>query len=310
VTGKFATGKNLSMSGAAWAKTINIGTSGFVGTDGAFNPQARAVPPPCNDNNACTDDTCVGGGTGVAFCRNTPSPSGAVCEDGNACNGVETCDGLGTCQPGTNADQGSSCTDSNTCNGDETCDGFGSCLAGTPPEVDDRNACTADACDAITGVSHVPVRDGTRCNGAGVCQAGVCSVQGVVFSEDFFQFQAAPAQCDRWNEFLGNVGGGGFSSITVSGTFDTTGVTCNDPTAASQICAALHQGTFQSVVCNGHVWNTGQCGGTELAVDNTVCRCTFGFDHTLRPCIGNENWGGVGTQTCGGQSQNMTVVCQ
>jgi sugar lactone lactonase YvrE len=101
VAGKFATGKNLSMTGAAWAKTINIGTNGFLASDGVFSTQAPSVPPPCNDNNACTVDTCVGGGTAVAFCRNTPAPSGTVCEDGNACNGVETCDGNGTCQPDT-----------------------------------------------------------------------------------------------------------------------------------------------------------------------------------------------------------------
>lgn len=163
VTGKFATGKNLSMTGAAWAKTINIGTNGLISSEGVFSAQAPSVPPPCNDNNACTADACVGSGTQVAFCRNTPTSSGTLCEDGNACNGVEQCDGNGQCQPGTNVSEGTSCSDNNACNGSETCNGFGTCLAGTPPEVSDRNACTADSCDASAGVSHVPVQDGTRC---------------------------------------------------------------------------------------------------------------------------------------------------
>ena len=34
ITGKFTTGKSLSMTGAAWAKTINIGTNSFVGQIG------------------------------------------------------------------------------------------------------------------------------------------------------------------------------------------------------------------------------------------------------------------------------------
>ncbi len=178
VNGKFATGKSLSMTGAAWAKSINVGTNGFVGGDGAFSTQAPAVPPPCNDNNACTVDTCVGGGTAVAFCRNTPVPTGTSCEDGNVCNGAERCDGNGQCQPGTNLDAGKSCADGNVCNGDETCDGFGTCLAGTPPVVSDDNTCTADTCDAVAGVTHTPLPDGTTCNGSGVCAAGTCSVTG------------------------------------------------------------------------------------------------------------------------------------
>lgn len=310
VTGKFVTGKNLNMTGAAWAKTINIGTNGFLGGEGAFSLQAPSVPPPCNDNNACTEDTCVGGGTQVAFCRNTPEPSGTVCEDGNVCNGIETCDGLGQCQPGTNVSEGTSCADGNACNGDETCNAFGTCLAGTPPEVNDSNPCTADTCDADTGVSHVPLPDGTRCSGAGVCQAGVCSVQGTVFSEDFSQFQDAPAQCNRWNDFLDNqLVAGDFSSVTMSGTFDLNGVSCSDPTAATQICRALHSHSTTSVSCNGHVWNVGQCGGLEIAVDNPVCFCTSGQSHTVRPCTGS-NWGGVGTETCSAPTQNMTVVCE
>ncbi len=310
VTGKFAAGKNINMNGAAWAKTINIGTNGFISGDGVFSAQAPLVPPPCNDNNACTVDTCVGGGTTAAFCRNAPAPSGTLCEDGNACNGVEQCDGTGVCQPGTNVSAGTSCSDSNACDGDETCDGFGTCLAGTPPEVSDRNPCTADACDSATGVSHIPVRDGTRCSGTGVCQAGVCSVQGTVFSEDFVQFNSAPAQCDSWNDFLSNqLVNGGYSSITMSGTFDLNGVTCSDPTAATQICQALHSRSSVSVFCNGHSWNVGQCGGLELAIDNNVCFCTFGNSHTVRPCTG-PNWGGVNSETCDGPSQTMTVVCQ
>jgi hypothetical protein len=310
VTGKLATGKNLSLTGAAWAKTISIGTQGFVGGEGAFNAQTPAVPPPCNDNNACTVDACVG--TTAAFCRNTPAPGGTLCEDGNTCNGTETCDDNGTCLAGANAGEGTSCADGNVCNGDETCNGFGTCLGGTPPAVDDGNPCTADVCDITAGVSHVNVPDGTTCNGVGVCQAGVCSVQGAVFSENFIGGQFVPEACDSWNDFLNNrLSNGTFGRVTVNGTFDSTGVTCNDAFSATQICQTLHNRGSTSVFCNGHTWNVGLCGGSpELAVDNSVCFCTFGFDHTLRPCIGNLNWGGVGTETCGGPSQNMTVACQ
>jgi len=309
VTGKLTTGTRTSLTGAAWAKTISIGPQSTVTGEGALAAQTPSVPPPCNDNNACTADSCVSTGA-AAFCQNTPTPSGSSCEDGNACNGAETCDGAGQCQPGTNLAAGASCADGTVCNGDETCNGLGACVAGTPPEVTDRTPCTADACDPITGVAHTPLPDGTRCSGIGVCQAGVCSVQGTVFSDDFFQFQSAPAQCNRWNDFLQNqLTDGGYSGVTMLGTFDQTGVTCSDPAAATQICGAMHRGTFASVACNGHTWTVGSCGGTELSVDTFLCSCSFGGAHTVRPCT-NENWGGVNTSTCDGPSQNMQVICE
>ena len=310
-SGKLTTGKNTRLTGAAWAKTISIGSQSTVIGEGVFSAQAPSVPPPCNDNNACTADVCVGSGTAAGFCRNAPVPSGTSCEDGNSCNGVELCNTTGQCAPGTPASAGTSCSDDNACNGDETCNGSGTCVAGTPPVVSDGNACTTDACDPAAGVSHAPVPDGTTCSGVGTCSAGTCSVQGTVFSEDFFQFQSAPTQCNRWNDFLGNqLVDGSYGSVTMSGTFDRTGVTCNDPAAATQICQALHHGNFTSVFCGGHAWNVGQCNGTELSVDTGVCFCSFGAVHTVRPCIGGSSWGGVNTDTCSGPTQNITVICE
>jgi hypothetical protein len=173
--GKITTTKNVSLSGAFWAKTIAIGTQNFLGGEGTFSAVAAALPPPCNDNNACTTDACVSSGT-VAFCRNTAVPSGTSCGDGNTCNGDELCDAAAQCQPGIDLGAGESCADGNACNGDETCNGFGTCTAGDPPVVSDDNSCTADVCDPATGVSHVALPDGTVCNGVGVCEGGTCSV--------------------------------------------------------------------------------------------------------------------------------------
>ena len=184
-TGKLTTGKNTGLTGAAWAKTIIIGSQSVVSGEGVFSAQAPAVPPPCNDNNACTTDTCVGSGT-AAFCRNTPVPSGTSCEDGNVCNGEERCDAAAQCQPGPVAAEGTSCSDRDACNGDEACNGFGTCVAGTPPVVNDGNSCTADACDPATGVSHVALPDGTPCGRGGVCAAGSCLVPDQDWSPALF----------------------------------------------------------------------------------------------------------------------------
>jgi hypothetical protein len=136
-------------------------------------------------------------------------------------------------------------------------------------------------------------------------------VQGAVFSEDFTTFGDVTQQCNSWNDFLDNrLSDTNFNTVTVAGTFDPAGVRCSDPASATQICRALHDHSFASVSCNGHTWNVDGCGGIpEIAVDNPVCVCTFGFDHTIRPCF-FEDWGGVGTQTCFAQDQTMTVACQ
>jgi len=305
---RITTGKDVRLNGAAWAKTISWGTGGVVVGEGVFAAQSPQVPPPCNDNNACTTDACVSTGA-AAFCRNAPTVVGSSCEDGNLCNGEERCDGAGACLAGENLGAGTSCPDGDLCNGDETCNGFGSCVPGAPPDVNDRNSCTIDACDPVAGVSHDPRPDGTTCSGVGVCDAGVCSVQGVVFSEEFFQFQSAPEQCNRWNDFLQNELVGTFSSVSISGTFDPVGVTCSDPAAANQICGAMHTGSFTTVFCDGHSWSVGQCGGTEVSVDTGVCFCNGGGARTVRPCA-NSIWGGLNTPTCNAPTQTMTVQCE
>lgn len=101
---------------------------------------------PVSDNNVCTTDTC-NPATGTT--TYTPVASGTACSDGNACNGAETCDGSGTCQ------------------------------AGTPPELDDGNPCTEDACTPEGGVTHTPVTAGTSCSDDDVCNGEeVCDAAG------------------------------------------------------------------------------------------------------------------------------------
>jgi len=310
--GKLTTGTGLILNGAFAAKSIAIGASAQLFAQDTLAAHAASVPPPCNDHNACTTDTCVGGGTAIAFCRNTPVTAGTSCEDGNLCNGAEVCDAAGSCSAGTPLAAGASCADGDLCNGNETCDGVGSCTPGAPPVVDDGNTCTTDSCDPLAGVSHAQLPDGSTCSIGGTCAAGVCSVQATIYSQNFTQFQDATTQCDAWNDFLFNqLTFGSYHSVSMSGTFDPTGATCNDPAAATQICQALHAGSFASVFCNGHVWNVGSCAGsTEIELDLGVCFCEFP-GHSVRPCVGfGGEWGGINTTTCSGDTQNMTVSCE
>ncbi len=142
---------------------------------GACSNPAKVDGSSCNDGNACTQtDSCQNG----ACTGGSP----VVCTAYDACHVAGTCDSVnGTCS-NPPAPSGTSCVDGNVCNGDETCDGSGTCTAGTPLVIDDGNPCTADACDAVAGVTHVPVAagascsDGDACNGAETCDgSGACT---------------------------------------------------------------------------------------------------------------------------------------
>jgi hypothetical protein len=59
---------------------------------------------------------------------------------------AEVCDGTtGMCPPDRYVPDGSPCSDGMTCNGTETCR-MGECAPGAPPNCDDGNPCTTDAC--------------------------------------------------------------------------------------------------------------------------------------------------------------------
>jgi len=107
------------------ACTVVDSVSGFAGPPlakdaGADSGKPCVTGPECDDENVCTTDTCWGG-----YCRYSMLA-------------------------------GQSCSDGDLCNGDELCDEAGVCVHGIPPEVEDDDLCTVDACDSKTGVQHVP----------------------------------------------------------------------------------------------------------------------------------------------------------
>ncbi|MBI5611060.1 MAG: hypothetical protein HY902_19465 [Deltaproteobacteria bacterium] len=120
----------------------------------------NAANPPCDDGSKCTSgDACVQGKcTGVA----------TNCDDGNLC----TTDG---CDPAT----GNCSLLANTlpCSVADKCVtakcGNGKCVASTAVKsCDDKNPCTADSCEAVTGACvHKAANDGAACDDGIACTA-------------------------------------------------------------------------------------------------------------------------------------------
>ncbi len=94
----------------------------------------------CNDNNACTvGDLCA-----VGLCQaGTPT----VCNDGNGCTD-DKCDVVsGNCVVTNNT---AACSDGDACTLGDVC-AAAVCKAGAAKVCDDKNACTTDSCDKVTG---------------------------------------------------------------------------------------------------------------------------------------------------------------
>lgn len=155
----------------------------------------------CNDNVACTTDTC---NQQTHTCSNVVN--NAACNDGQFCNGTETCNAQTGCVAGTpvNCNDGIPCTtdacneatdacthtpvnsvcnDNIFCNGAETCNAQTGCANGTPVNCNDNIACTVDACDeAGDTCTHTPnnavCNDAQFCNGVETCNAQTGCVAG------------------------------------------------------------------------------------------------------------------------------------
>jgi hypothetical protein len=119
-------------------------------------------------------------------------------------------------------------------------------------------------------------------------------------------------QCLAWDAFRSQLSGT-YNEITVRGSLDTTGTTCSDAAVANDICNGLRTGVDASFSCAGRIWQVGVGCSTssaqviELSLDGSRCSCSTQVGD-LRPCIGNSNWGGIGT-TCDAPTQTLEVLC-
>ncbi len=125
----------------------------------------QCVPehPSCDDNNACTTDSC----NPTTGCVHTP----VVCNDNNLCT-------IDICNPATGCVYTpKDCNDNNVCTVD-SCDPATGCVH-TPVNGDDYDACTIDFCDPAVGIRHVPI----VCDDNNACTTDSCDrATGCVFT--------------------------------------------------------------------------------------------------------------------------------
>ncbi|CAF4384613.1 unnamed protein product, partial [Adineta steineri] len=135
------------------------------------------------------------------------------------------------------------------------------------------------------------------------------SIFSISYSESFTNGVTPSTQCTAWTNFVAQLTASSYLSLTMSGTFDSVGVTTTDTTVIAAIALALRTSTsYGPVTSNGHSWVVGSCGsGYELSAGGSICACPSS-DYIVRPCIGNSNFGGINTTTCSGPTQTMTVI--
>lgn len=140
----------------------------------------------------------------------------------------------------------------------------------------------------------------------------------VVFSQYFYQGQYAANQCTAWTAFRQSLQPGAYTSMTIRGTYDLTGLTCTDATVVNAMADAIKNlYTYISPTVQGHVWHfcTLHTWYNEGGIWIDPPSSCNGADcpspaYLIRPCIGpyNDNWGGVNTATCYGPDQLMEVI--
>jgi len=132
----------------------------------------------------------------------------------------------------------------------------------------------------------------------------------IAFSDTFIRYQTY-GNCSKWETFCSQLlSDYQYTRLTMKGTYDPVGVTLTDPVKILQIANALREGVFLQVNDNGQYWSVYSEGsyGIELTGDGIYWDCNSKY--AVRPCIGNYNWGGIGTYSCsdyGALSQRMTV---
>jgi len=251
----------------------------------------------CNDGNKCTNDYCTDG-----VCDHIPVNTDAgvnPCEDDNECTYDYCSPNTGECEyENTFAD----CDDGYLCTGPDYCLAM-QCI-GDPKSCDDKDECTTDSCDSLTGkCQHVeipgckciPNCEDKQCGGDGCGKScGSCDVvETCECSSLFFICYQKTGECSD---------SGKCTSVTsvfkdckdenpcTNSSCDEEGGCVNTPN--SDLCD-------DGLECTtGDTCSDGICQGTW---DNQLCPCVSDED-----CVDDGNLCN-GTPVCDGESNTCVI---
>ncbi|MDP6943115.1 MAG: hypothetical protein QF464_03105, partial [Myxococcota bacterium] len=135
-------------------------------TSGACVVTPRADGTTCDDGNPCVDTGACAQGTCIG--------QAVDCDDDDACTD-DSCDPGSGCVYAYNEGD---CDDGNACTTGDVCI-LGNCAAPEMLDCDDDDPCTADSCDVGFGCQHAPTNalcdDGDPCTTGDACVAGTCT---------------------------------------------------------------------------------------------------------------------------------------
>jgi hypothetical protein len=135
-------------------------------------------------------------------------------------------------------------------------------------------------------------------------------VSTVMYSQNFTNGNNHSAQCAQWQNFLTQLTIQNYTLLKIQGTYDTVGLSINDSTVIGNIALALRtSGSYGPVSSNGVSWVVDTCGSGMELTTNSGCAC-INPGYSIRPCIGNSNFGALNSATCNGTFQTMTVILQ
>ena len=122
-------------------------------------------------------------------------------------------------------------------------------------------------------------------------------------------------QEQTYKDFWDNASSQTWDNISIGNPDNMT--TCTNSTFINDFLQNKDNASFEvyGLYCDGMYWTIGKCGwGLELSAfdrQRRDCACLKSTDigYTIRPLIGNTNWGGVG-KSCNADSQTLQVILQ
>jgi hypothetical protein len=259
---------------------------------GTGNPDSGLPPPDGGYGPGWTlgTGTCSNSSCGIDCPPNTSLCSDKLCWDTKYAH-----DNCGAC--------GNACAPAEHCNNGKCC-GYGltNCSNTCVNLQADKQNC--GACGNVCS-------GGTPSCIGGVCKSGP---PPVTFTASF---PGTPSViCSQFQTFMSQLGSG-YSTMTLSGSADPIGVTCNIPAQVDAFAAALKNiSSYTTVSCNGHVWsNCARTGPThdEIWIDPPA-QCDLNNcpnpGRILRACFGSAGYSALQGKTCGAVAQTITLTFQ